>query len=101
MKEISRVRREPVAENSLLASFYSPLLQPTQVCSASLVLCGLELRVIPKQSALIQGARGLERSAARAPSLWPVLTHATLDPLYTHRCTHRLMQPLISLGSML
>lgn len=76
-----------------------PLLPSTAAPRRStfppLFLCGPELRVIPKQSALIQGLRGLEHSAAREPSPWPVLTHATLDTLYTRWRTNRVMQPLI------
>uniref|UniRef100_A0AAV2J449 Uncharacterized protein n=1 Tax=Knipowitschia caucasica TaxID=637954 RepID=A0AAV2J449_KNICA len=38
-------------------------------------LCGPELRVIPKQSALIQAARGLEHSAARGADTQSYLPH--------------------------
>lgn len=68
---------------ALWVSLFFPPLQPhAGRHSRRFFLCGPELRVIPKQSALIQGLRGLERSAAREPSPWPALTHATLDTLY-------------------
>lgn len=68
--------------SQLPCGFPSPAA-PRRSAIPPLFLCGPELRVIPKQSALIQGLRGPERSAAREPSPWPVLTHATLDTLYT------------------
>ncbi len=68
MKETAKSRRELLAKNSMWTPLCSPLLYPhAGLRSPSLSLCGPELRVIPKQSALIQGARGLEHSAARLP----------------------------------
>lgn len=66
-KETARGGRE-LAKKSLWTPLCFPFLQPLAGRrSPSLSLCGPKLRVIPKQSALIQGARGLEHSAARLP----------------------------------
>lgn len=60
---------EPIA---LWVSLFFPRLQPhAGRHSPPLFLCGPELCVISKQSALIQGLRGLEHGAAREPSARP------------------------------
>lgn len=58
-----------------------PLLHPVSV-----FLCGPELQVIPKQSALIQRTRG--HSPARALLVWSVR-----HTLHNTLCTHKDTQP--------
>lgn len=77
-----RRRWEPLVENSQRTLLPSP----AERRSPSFSLCGPELRVIPKQSTLIQGARGPGAQHCQSTlGPGPTLTHATQHPLNTQR----------------
>ena len=104
-KETARGCRE-LARNSLRTPLRFPLLQPHAGRRSPFAL--LVWSGAPSHSQTIginpgsEGPGAQRCQTARAPSPWPVLTHATLHPLHTHRhTTSRIMQPLIRLGSVL
>lgn len=79
--EEERKRREEALAQTL-AGLCFPLLHPVSVS-----LCGPELRVIPKQSALIQGARGPGAQRCQSAIALVCATHVTQQPLYSQRHT--------------